>query len=141
MTSKQQGSFTQSSGTQHVYSGLQPNKIVSGKISKIIRAYNCSNYFHVGPRRELMTIATTLLEENDNNLNARKKIARLESELNVSQKQLELTQNKLSVAQNELERVLSVCNNLTDELEDSMNRLDNIREISNKKRTFSEIDL
>lgn len=141
MTSKQQSSFIQSSYSQNIYSGLQPNKVIKGKVSKIIGQYNCSNYFHVNPRRELMTIAVNLLAENESNMNAQKKIARLESELNISQKQLELAQNKLSVSESEITRVLSVCNNLTDELEDSMNLLDEIRKIANKKRNFSEIDL
>lgn len=141
MTSNQQCSFgQQSSGTQYIYSGSHPNKVISGKVSNIIRQYNCSNYFHVAPRRELMSIVTNLLEENNCNLNARRKISRLESELNVSQQQLESVQNKLSFVQNELTRAISICNNLTYELEDSITRLDNIHKMSNKKRNFSEID-
>jgi DNA repair ATPase RecN len=82
---------------------------------------------------------TRLLDETESTLYSKRKIARLESELSVIQEQLTLTQSQLDQTTKELSHALSVCNNLSDELEDSMNKMEQINELSSKKRSFSEI--
>jgi hypothetical protein len=137
MSNKQQTSIR----VQTQYSATDQSKkdIMRYKLDKIIKKYDRSNYFHVGPRRELIQIAVKLVDEFEQKQNERRKIARLESEINIMKNQLENSEERLNETQNELVQMSNICKTLTQELEDNVKSLDDIRHIVNKKRTYSSI--
>lgn len=108
------------------------------QIENISKSYNGSNYFHVGPRRKLIKIATKLAEEYENVNSYKNKIAKLESELLNLTHQSTISELELHVTKAELSNIQHVCENLNSELEETKSTLEQIHTLS-KKRQFSDI--
>ena len=115
-------------------------RITKQKISSIVYKYNHSNYFHVGPRRELMKIALDLESQNENLKNrlasALDESANTQNKLNDVEDELFESNNELYDTHNYLQVTMAGLNHSQSVLDDIQHVID-----SGKKRKREEMEM